>query len=283
MGISRSQNPFGSLLLMRKKRFYCFAFLLTIAAGMLWYPHAALAQELNTESRDHIVEPIITEETMPNEPGDYDLRLSGSYLWRGATGSGFLPRAQIFFGIANRWGGEIEVTMAFAKDPTGHYGIGDLSMTVKYLARKPASRSPGIALGLDMTFPSGNVNEGLGEGVLEAAPFVALVQESGRFVLQGNLGYSIIHKVRETDARNQFFYNSALAFRLQHIRTFLLGEINGIRTATGSQIAFSPGMKCNFSPQRCVAIALPIGMNSQTPRLGIVLQMQITLRSVERE
>jgi hypothetical protein len=268
---------------MGKKRFCNFGFLLAVATGVLCYPYGALAQELNTEGQAHIVEPIITEETMPNEPGDYDLRSSGSYLWRGSTGSGFLPRAQLFFGIANRWGAEIEMPLAFAKEATEHYGVGDISATLKYLARKPGSRSPGIVLGLETAFPSGNVGKGLGEGVLEVAPFVALVQTFGRFVLQGNFGYSIVHKVQETDAQNQFFYNSALAFRLQRIRTFLLGEINGARTATRNQIAFSPGMKYNFTPQRYVAIALPIGLNSETPRLGIVLQLQVTLRSAERE
>ena len=268
---------------MRKKRFCHLGFLLTVATRVLCCPHGALAQEPKTEPQAHIVEPIITEETMPNEPGDYDLRVSGSYLWRDATGSGSLPRAQLFFGIANRWGAEIEVPLAFAKEATEHYGVGDVSATLKYLARKPGSRSPGIVLGLETAFPSGNVDKGLGEGVLEAAPFVALVQTSGRFVLQGNFGYSIVHQVRETDARNQFFYNSAVAFRLQHIRSFLLGEINGTRTATRSQIAFSPGMKYNFTPQRYVALALPIGLNSQTPRLGIVLQLQVTLRSAEAE
>ncbi|HTC64595.1 MAG TPA: transporter [Candidatus Saccharimonadales bacterium] len=268
---------------MRKKRFHYFGFLLFVAIGGLRCPHSALAQQQNAEPQANIVEPIITEETMPNEPGEYDLRLSGSYLWRGGVGAGFLPRAQLFFGIANRWGGEIEVPMAFAKDATGHYGVGDISTTVKYLARKPDSRSPGIVLGLEMNFPSGSVNDGLGEGVLEAAPFIALVQTAGRFVVQGNVGYSIIHKVQETDTRNQFFYNGAVAFRLQHIRSFLLGEINGNGRAIGSQVAFSPGMKYNFTPQRYVAIALPIGLNSQTPRLGIVLQMQITLRSAEKE
>jgi hypothetical protein len=32
-----------------------------------------------------------------------------------------------------------------------------------------------------------------------------------------------------------------------------------------------------------MAISMPIGLNSLTPRLGIVLQMQIKLRSAERE
>jgi hypothetical protein len=268
---------------MRKRIFYYFGFLIFVVTEAFCCPHVSLAQELNAEPEAHIVEPTITEETMPNEAGDYDFRVSGSYLWRGAIESGFLPRTQLFFGIANRWGGEIEVPMAFAKDAGKHYGVGDVSTTVKYLVRKPASQTPGVVLGLEINFPSGSVNDRLGEGALEAAPFVALVQESGRFVLQGNIGYSFIHKVRETDASNQFFYNGALAFPIQHIRTFLLGEINGTRSTTGSQIAFSPGMKYNFNSQRYVALALPIGLNSQTPRLGIVLQMQITLHSAEKE
>ena len=204
-----------------------FGFLLAATVQMLCCLHGLFAQAPSVGPQARIVEPVITEETMPNEPGDWDLRMSGSYLWRGAAGSGFLPRAQLFFGIADRWGGEIQVPLAFAKETTKHYGLADISTTLKYLARKPGVRSPGLVLGLETAFPSGNVDKGLGEGVLEAAPFIALVQAFRRVVLQGNLGYSIVHKVRETDAGNQFFYNTALAFPIQRGKAYLLGEING--------------------------------------------------------
>jgi hypothetical protein len=268
---------------MRKKQFCRFGFLLAFATCVLCCPQGALAQESNAKPLAHIVEPIITEETMPNEPGDWDLRLTGSYFWHGSARSGFLPRSQLFFGIADRWGGEIEVPFSFSKETTTHYGLGDVSATLKFLARKPAAQSPGLVLGLETTFPTGNTAWGHGEGIYEAAPFVALVQASRHLILQGNLGYSLVRRVRDTDARNQFFYNTALAVPLRHGTTFLLGEINGTHAANRESISFSPGVKFNFTPERYLGLALPIGLNSQTPRMGVVLQLQLALRSAERK
>src|ERR1700722_9990330 len=108
-----------------------FGVFVTVAAGILCFPEVVMAQAPNVDPELHIVEPIITEEAMPNESGDWDLRESGSYLWQDTGGSGFLPRPQLFFGIANRWGGEIEVPWPFPLQGTNHSGIGDNSTTVK--------------------------------------------------------------------------------------------------------------------------------------------------------
>src|SRR5580692_5562381 len=150
--------------MMRGNRLAHFSVLLFVAARILSCPDVVIAQASNADPEPHIVEPIITEETLPNEPGDWDLRFSGSYGWRGSEGSGFLPDTQLFFGIANRWGGEIEVPLAFAKQETNHYGVGDISTAVKYALRKPSGRTPGFVLGLEATFPSGNADKRLGEG-----------------------------------------------------------------------------------------------------------------------
>jgi hypothetical protein len=267
--------------MIRRNRLAHSCVLLVVAARILCSPDVVIAQASNTDPEPHIVEPIITEETMPNEPGDWDLRFSGSYRWRGTEGSGFLPRTQLFFGIANRWGGEIEVPLAFAKAATNHFGVGDISATVKYLVRKPSVRMPGFVVGLETTFPSGNAAKGLGEGAFEAAPFVATVYASRRVVLQGNFGYSAVHQIRTTDASNEIFYNGAVAFPFERLNTCLVWEINGTHASRGNQVALSPGLKYNLTPDRYLAIAFPTGLNSQTPRLGIVLQLQIALQSAE--
>jgi Putative MetA-pathway of phenol degradation len=269
--------------MIRRNRLAHFCVLFFIAAKILSCPDVVIAQASKTEPEPHIVEPIITEETLPNEPGDWDLRFSGSYGWRGTEGSGFLPRTQLFFGIASRWGGEIEVPLAFAKAETNHYGVGDISASVKYLVRKPSVRMPGFVLGLETTFPTGNSNSGLGEGVFEVAPFVATVYSSRRAVLQGNFGYSAIHRISETDASNQIFYNGAAAFPFVRLNTFLMCEINGTHSADRNRIAFSPGLKYNLTPEWFLALAFPIGLNSQTPRMGIVLQLQIALQSANQD
>src|ERR1035438_9474168 len=103
----------------RRHKFAHFGVFLAVTARILCCPGVVIAQAPNNDPEVRIVDPIVTEETMPNDPGDWALRLSGSYGWRGTEGSGFLPREQLFFGIAKRWGGEVEVPMAFAKqDPT---------------------------------------------------------------------------------------------------------------------------------------------------------------------
>jgi hypothetical protein len=268
--------------MMRRNRWAHFGALLVVTARILSCPDVVRAQASKPDE-PHIVEPIITEETMPNEPGDWDLRYSGSYSWRGTEGSGFLPRTQLFFGIASRWGGEIEVPLAFANKETNHYGLGDISATVKYLVRKPSVRMPGLVLGVEMMFPTGNSDKGLGEGVFEAAPFVATVYAFRRAVLQGNFGYSAVHRIRQTDANNQTFYNGAVAFPFERLKACLVWEINGTHARDRNQVASSPGLKYNLTPERYLAIAFPIGLNSQTPRLGIVLQLQIALRSANQD
>jgi hypothetical protein len=254
-----------------------------VIARMFSCPAGVIAQTLNSEPEVHIVEPIITEETMPNESGEWTVRLSGSYLRQGIGGSGFLPRAQVFFGIAERWGGEVELPMAFAREDSNHYGVGDISATVKYLVRKPSVRMPGFVVGLETVFPTGKSDKGLGEGVFEAAPFVATVYATRRAVLQGNFGYSAVHRARDTEASNQFFYNGALAFPFERIKTWSVWEINGTHATSGNQISFSPGLKYNLTPERYLAIAFPIGLNSQTPRWGVVLQLQFALLSAKKE
>lgn len=259
-----------------------FGVLIVVAAGILCRPDVVIAQASNSDPELHIIEPIITEETTPNEPGDWDLRVSGSYGWHGTEGSGFVPRAQLFFGIASRWGGEIEVPLAFARQETNHYGVGDVSATVKYLVRKPSVRVPGFVFGLETTFPSGNADKGLGEGVFEAVPFVATVYTFRQMVLQGNFGYSVVHRTQQTGANNQIVYNGAIAFPVERLKTWVVWEINGSHDKNGNQAAFSPGLKYNLTPERFLAIALPVGLNSRTPRIGIVLQMQINLRNAEQ-
>jgi hypothetical protein len=123
-------------LMRRRNKLAHIVVLVGLTAGILCSPCVVRAQVSTSDSELHVAESIITEETMPTEPGDWDLRFSGFYGWPGAERSGFLPSTQIFFGIANRWGGEIEVPLAFARQETNHNGLGDISATVKYLVWK---------------------------------------------------------------------------------------------------------------------------------------------------
>src|SRR5574341_716651 len=68
------------------------------------------------EKEREFVEPIITEETLPNEVGEWDLRWSSEWAKEaGNDRSGRLRRAQLFFGILKNLGGEIDLPMAYRR------------------------------------------------------------------------------------------------------------------------------------------------------------------------
>src|SRR5580658_1654764 len=76
----------GGLRMIRRIKLVQFGAVSLVAVRILCCPGILMAQESNTDPEPRIVEPIITEETMPNEPGEWDLRLSGSYMWQGPGG-----------------------------------------------------------------------------------------------------------------------------------------------------------------------------------------------------
>src|SRR5438105_11128872 len=77
-----------------------FAVLLLLATAPSW-----------AEDRAEFVEPIIIEETLPNEVGEWDLRISCAYARGRTDASANCLRAQVFFGIAPRWAAELEAAL----------------------------------------------------------------------------------------------------------------------------------------------------------------------------
>lgn len=85
----------------------------------------ALAQDEQANgTSSEFVEPIVTEETLPNEVGDWDLRLSCGYTHRKEARTADCVRAQVFFGIARRWGGEVNLPLTYAMDTPAGHGFG---------------------------------------------------------------------------------------------------------------------------------------------------------------
>ena len=68
----------------------------------------AQSHDVSTEARTEFVEPIITEETLPNQPGEWDFRISCAYARNRTEISADCLRTQLFFGVAARWGVELE-------------------------------------------------------------------------------------------------------------------------------------------------------------------------------
>lgn len=234
-----------------------------------------MAKEPDGEIRSGLVEPIITEETLPNEPGELSLRLSTEYRKKGSEVTAAAPRVQVFYGLIERLGVEVDVPFIYRKGESKAYGTGDVSESLKWLAVREGAMVPAVVLGLENAFPTGDADKGTGEGAYEMTPFIALAKDFGALSIQGNVGWS--KQVDGGEQAESCVYNWALAVPVFDKRLYLLAEVNGDCGGSNSpdRAAFAPGIKFNWNHEKAfVALAVPVGLNKNTDDWGLVMQFQ---------
>lgn len=238
------------------------------------------AQETRSVS-DEIIEPIISEETLPEEPGACDLRTSFDYRADALEPANALPRLQIFCGFASKWGAELDLPFAYPDQSMSSVGLGDMAATLKYRVNEIQPKIPTIVLGMETRFPTGNPRRGTGEEGYELEPFVAFLTQRSRLGLQGNFGIGFPAGAPEQTIRK--YYKLATTVRLTSRSLYFSGEANASDAVGGeSTLSLSPGLHYALSPRAYAALASPINVVGGTGRIGIVLQMQFQVRG-ERE
>ena len=265
------------------KRIVCLAFewvvLFFISLTGSW-AHGEDLEEVD------FVEPIIAEESMPNEVGEWDFRISAEYRDKEGEVQASLPRMQLFFGIIDRLGGEIDIPISYAKTQDSEeggvgseeYGIGDVAGSLKWLMVEPSPSVPAVVLGFEAGFPTGDEDKELGEGVFEFEPFISAVKDFEEFLVQVTLGWSFAVPEHEGETQDTFSYEGVLAVPFCERKVHVLLELDGTvatDTDTGEdELSVAPGVKYNFTPEVFVALAVPIGLNEETSDWGIVTQFQ---------
>jgi len=245
-------------------------FVLILLGTAFLLPQPIRAEE-EEKSEPEVVEPIVTEETLPNEPRELSLRVTTDYRQKDSETIAALPRVDLFYGLAERVGVELSLPMAYHKGETGRaYGAGDLSLGVKYVIVEHQRNIPAVIIGLEAGFPTGDRERELGEGAYELTPFVALLEDFGSFSVQGNFGWAR----QVTGAReDQWNYNWALAVPVLNHKLHLLAELNGDWGHRPSS-TFSPGLKYQLRNETAVGLAVPIGLTRGAPDWGVVVQFQ---------
>ena len=224
-----------------------------------------------------VVEPILTEESLPEEKGECNVRMTAAYHVEALAPATTLPRTQVFCGFSSRWGGELDVPFAQGSGVEKQYGLGDVSASIKYKLREQTARLPAFVLGLETMFPTGNPEKGTGESGVEVQPFVALLEQVRSVSLQGNIGLGIRHSGSEREYRPS--YNGAVGLPLRKTGFALLGEVNGSYSPTGpAAISVTPGVHYEIGKNRYVAFGLPISMTGAR-QVGAVVQIQFRVRS----
>jgi hypothetical protein len=219
----------------------------------------------------HFIDPIITEEVLPDEPGDLTLRLGTEYRRRGSEANGSLPYVEACFGLIERVGATVNVPFAYQRETDDEqHGLGDISARLKFMAVRPSSDTPAVVLGVQTVFPTGDHSLGLGEGAYELTPYVALLKEFGPLLVQGDIGWS---KQVTGERKAAWTYNWAAALPVYRRNLYLLTEING-DFGCPNHAAVAPGLKYLFSDRFSAGAVVPIGLNRQTEAWGVVTQFQ---------
>ncbi len=224
-----------------------------------------------------VVEPILTEETLPEEKGECNVRMTAAYHVEAAEPATALPRTQLFCGFSSRWGGEFDVPFARGPGAEGRYGLGDISASVKYKLREQTARVPAFVLGLETMFPTGSPEKGTGESGVEVQPFVALLKQIRSVSLQGNIGLGMRHSGSEREYRT--FYNGAVGLPLRQTGFALMGEVNGAHSPSGPPaISVTPGVHYEIGKNRYVAFGMPISLTGAR-QVGAIVQFQFRVPS----
>ena len=221
------------------------------------------------------IEPIVIEETLPNDPGELSVRLTTDYR-RGAETerSGLLPNTQVFYGVMDRVGVSLSLPMAYARpDTAAHYGLGDASATLKILMLRPDPQLPALVAGVEADFPTGNRRLDLGDGIYALVPNLALLKDFGVLCVQGGFGW---RQPLGVERRGEWTYGWAVSIPLVRNKRQWLTEIEGDWNRV-CRASLAPGLKYNFTDRITLGVAVPIGLNHRTEDWGVVTQMQFSL------
>ena len=251
-----------------------------VCLALLLPSSPAQSHDVSAEARTEFVEPIITEETLPNQPGEWDLRISCAYARDRTEISADCLRTQLFFGIAPRWGLELENALTNISGDRPEEAGAKLGAALKHVLRKPSMHGPALVLALESGFAVGRP-QASEEGRVELQPTFAFLQSLGRTTVQGNLGYAVTPGGIKTAQRA--VYNLSLGVPWRQPRWHAFAEVTGSAGDGLPEIEFSPGLKYSFAGGHFLAIGLPIGLNSSSPTIGAAFQVQFALSKAREE
>jgi hypothetical protein len=102
-------------------------------------------------------------------------------------------------------------------------GVGDLEVTLTYLARRETGGTPALALAGEIKLPTAR-NSLIGTGRTDVAGYLIASKRMGRFDTHANVGYTIVGRPAGAQLKNIFNFALATQMSLGHSNE-LFGEI----------------------------------------------------------
>jgi hypothetical protein len=245
-----------------------------VAAAVLCAGGPAIADDEAPEQAGY-VESIAFEEVLPNEPGEWDVRVSvtatrAPVAMTAGTGTFLVPSAQLYFGITRRLGGEIALPFVMRIDGDREAALGNAGFGLKYLALAQAGWLPSLSVMAEVSPPTSTESSMSSEGAeLEGALGAALVRSG--IVVQAAIGVSsTFGDERELALVHNLSTAVALPARF-HAFAEVVGETELAELETS--ILAGPGLRYAIGRELSVAASGLVGVAGDAhPRAQVQVQ-----------
>src|SRR6185369_14891092 len=204
-----------------------------IAIALLLLPLAVLKADDDDARSPQLVQEVFQSELVyPQDKGEVQLTIAPSSSHADEGNTRVVP-LRVEYGITNAWQLEAQIeTMHGLRTDGGERasGLGDVELGTMYSFMNIGGSHLHAAVGADLTLPTGNPNRGLGEGLTQFEPFVAVGRDLpnlGNAHLFGHAALDFVRRTRgESDApaAHELSVNGGIIVPLHNLR--FVGELN---------------------------------------------------------
>ncbi len=222
------------------------------------------AADVVEEEREEAVEPVSIDEVLPARTGEVSGRVSLGAALESSEGEDptlvLRPGIQLFFGLAERLGAELSLSMFVSPWAAG---VQQASGALKFTLLEPTPALPGVALKLEAS-PVGEEGGELGGSL-------GVIHSAWRLTAQGAVGLST--RVQRWQPAAEL--GLSVALRLTD-RLFVMAEAEGRwdLSARGLSFCAGPAVKWVVTPSMFVALGAVVVPGGSEEPLRAVLQLQ---------
>jgi hypothetical protein len=249
----------------------------------------ASAQENNAKTREQLVQEVFqTGLVYPQERGE--LQLSYSSRFSKGKGHSLLERTlNLEYGITDRWQIEIEWNPISRRTETGEAttrGRGDLRIGTQYSFMNMRHSNFHSAVGFEVSFPTGNVEKGLSEGLMEYEPYFSIAKDFPslhKMQVFSQVGVGFVQRTRRRVGADEkqaaaHNFNLGVGTFIPLSRLVFTGEFN-LKTNRWNnggrerEVHFTPGIVWRLPRNLEIGFGVPIGLTRDSDKSGAILRL----------
>jgi hypothetical protein len=254
----------------------------------------AIAQENNggpTLEQRQPLELVFADSIVPQDLHEAMFTTGAWNFRRGSLRDSYLTQ-KIEWGISDTF--QISTTLMPVRrsNSTGRrqIGVGDVEVGARYTWEHVRSPFTHVALAFDAGLPTGNPNEGMGEGAYTVSPSILLSHEfrGGKLQLFSTSGAELIAGTRRImstsdDPHHVLFSNDGISVRAGHGWVVSEFSVDTNRWAGGNEThsSMTPSYIWRLARRTELLLGVPIGLSSSTDHIGGVVKFTFELGGKE--